>query len=49
MSIENQEIPVAQMECGPTPETKYAIAPDGTVVETEAVQENPESFQEQMQ
>ncbi len=51
MSIEQMEIPVAEMEVGniECEPTQYAITPDGTVVEAQTLQENAESFQEAMQ
>ena len=52
MSIEQMQIPVAEMNIEkPTegPKTEYAITPDGTVVEAEALKENMESFQEAIQ
>lgn len=49
MTIEQMEIPVAEMgvqEPVKGRETKYAITLDGTVVEAEALKENPEAFRD---
>jgi hypothetical protein len=47
MSVEQMEIPVAEMEDAKC-EAEYTIAPDGTVIESEAAAANAESLQEQM-
>lgn len=48
MSVKQMEIPVAEMEVEAV-ETKYAIAPDGTIGEVTAIKENLPELQEQMQ